>query len=107
MAAQVPRSRKKHRPRQRGRHQPATCGKCGARIVWLIRGASYWKYDPKPVDARTHPGPANPVEGKRAWPVGQLVVELMGRRECTEAEAHEEVLDMPWMVLHTCKEPAR
>lgn len=103
MAAAPPRARRVSRPRRRGRQQPTRCRKCNAQIVWLLRGASWWRYDPRPVDPRTHAGPpANPVEGKRAWPLGALVEELMGRRECTEAEAREEALDMPWYQLHTC-----
>lgn len=43
-----------------------------------------------------------PVEGKFAWPVEDLVVELMGRREISEAAARDEAYDFPWMATHVC-----
>lgn len=104
MAAAVPR-----RPSRRrgGRYQPARCNRCHGSIKWLRLRGKYWKFDPKPIDPRTHSGPlAYPVEGKTAWPLGRLVEELMGRREITESEAREEAYDYPWHCVHACvKEP--
>ena len=72
-------------------------------MKWLTLRGARWKFDPRPVDPRTHAGPpAYPVEGHVAWPQARLVEELMGRREYSRADAIAETYDLTWHVLHTC-----
>lgn len=91
---------------RRRRQGPTRCRRCDKPVKWIHHRGRPWKFDPRAVDPRTHAGPpAYPVEGTRAWYYPALVEELMGRRECSRAEAEDEAHDMPWYVPHSCQDP--
>lgn len=88
---------------RRRRRGPPQCWGCHRPIRWIRHRGRPWKFDPRPVDPRTHVGPpAYPVEADRAWHFPALVEELMGRRECSREDAEAEAKDMPWYVPHVC-----
>lgn len=91
---------------RRKRRAPAQCDACRRPVKWVRHRGHWWKFDPKPVDPRTHTGPpAYPIENANAWHYPALVEELMGRRECSRQEAEDEAHDMPWHVPHVCPDP--
>lgn len=86
--------------RQRG---PRRCTGCRAVFEWFSLRGEWRKFDPTPVDGRTHIGAhAYPVPGKQAWRRADLVEHLIATREVSQAAAEDEVYDMPWHVLHAC-----
>lgn len=90
---------------RRTRGRLIRCHGCHFPIKWFrygVRGG-WRKYEPAPVDGRRHTGaPAHPVEGVRAWPVRDLIEDLMVRRRVGWTEAEDEVYAMPWHVPHVC-----
>lgn len=87
----------------RRRHGPPKCRRCDRGVKWIFHRGRPWKFEPRPVDPRTHTGPpAYPVEAGHAWGFPALVEELMGRRECSRTEAEDEAHDMTWYVPHAC-----
>lgn len=94
-------------PRRRKRHGPARCTTCQAPIIWLRLRDKWRSFEPRPVPSGGggHAlNPSYPVEGKIAWPLEDLVAELMVRRECSETAAREEALDFDWRTVHRCPE---
>lgn len=88
---------------RRARGRLPRCNACRFPIVWFSWRGSWRRYEPGQVDGRTHQGPpAHPVEGRRAWPLRELVEDLMVRRQISSAEAEDEVYAMPWHVPHVC-----
>lgn len=94
------------RRRRRRTHGPARCQDCRAPIRWLRLRGEWRPFNPKPVDPRHQVAGAYPVENRTAWPLEDLVVELMGRRNVGEAEARDEALDLPWHTRHICEREA-
>lgn len=89
--------------RNRRKRGPARCNTCQAPIVFLTLRGAWRPFEPRPyVPGSLTINPAYPVEGKIAWPLEDLVVELMGRRECSEAEARDEAHDFEWRTVHHC-----
>lgn len=92
--------------RRRKQSGPARCKTCQAPIVWLLLRGKWRSFEPRPVERLPEvvrlQNPSYPIEGKIAWPLEDLVVELMGRRECTEAAAREEAHDFEWRTIHHC-----
>jgi hypothetical protein len=91
--------------RRRKRTGPARCNTCQAPIVWLKLRDKWRSFEPKPVvPGSTHGigNPSYPVEGKIAWPLEDLVAELMVRRECSDTAARAEAYDFDWRTVHHC-----
>lgn len=88
----------------RRRRGPIRCGECKQPIAWFRMRGGWRKFEPRPVDGRTHVGGrAHPVEGKFAWPtLRELTEDLMVRRRISSHQAQEEAYDMAWYVEHTC-----
>lgn len=60
-------------------------------------------FDPNPVDGRDPLAvKAFPVLGRAAYKFSALVELIQVQRECSDAEAEDEVRDMPWHFLHDC-----
>lgn len=95
----------------RKRRSPPRCGECRQPIAWFRLRGTWRPFNParfsptRPAPGSATAAAAYPVEGKTAWLMAALVEELMGRRECTRAEAEEEALDMPWHAVHVCPPP--
>lgn len=89
--------------RRRARGRLPRCAKCQHPFRWLAWHNGWRKFEPHPVDGRAHVGaPAYPVESKRAWPLRELVEDLMVRRRCGRDDAEDEAYAMPWFVPHVC-----
>lgn len=61
-------------------------------------------FDPRPVEP-SHPlagVKAFPVLSKRAYRPSELVELLQVQRECTAADAQDEIQDLPWHLIHEC-----
>jgi hypothetical protein len=90
----------------RRNHGPPRCQDCHRPFKWLKSPtSSAWrKFDPGTVNPRTHTGtPAYPREGLATYTFNALVEELMGRRECSRAEAQDEAYAFPWHPVHVCQ----
>lgn len=92
------------------RRRPARCRgtDCGAPIVFFRSPytGNTRAFDPTPVDGHDPgPGLAFPVMGQAAYKVPVLVELLQVQRQCSDAEAAEEVRDMPWHRIHQCTTP--
>lgn len=91
--------------RRRRPKGPPRCLDCGRPFKWIKSPHGWRRFEPRPVDGRTHVGAAAvPVEGGTyAWPsFRELVEDLMVRRQQGTAAAQAEAYDMPWYVPHTC-----
>ena len=90
-----------------GRRGPARCNSCGDHVVFF-RSPFTSKprtFDAKPVE------PSHPLAGVKAFPVlggtaayrpAHLAELLQVQRMCSDAEAADEVQDMPWHLIHEC-----
>ena len=90
-----------------GRRGPARCNTCKAPVVFY-RSPFTGKvrtFEAKPVE------PSHPLAGVKAFPVlggtaaykpAELVELLQVQRQCSDAEASNEVRDMPWHLIHDC-----
>lgn len=91
--------------RRRRRSSPR-CRDCQAPVLFFrsARTGNWRPFDPKPVDQRQqNPSTAHAVEnGVLAWPLRDLVEDLMVRRHCGRDDAEDEARAMPWHVPHDC-----
>lgn len=90
-----------------GRRGPARCNGCGAHVVFF-RSPFTGKtrtFEATPVE------PSHPLAGVKAFPVlggtaayrpAHLAEMLQVQRMCSDAEAADEVRDMPWHLIHEC-----
>lgn len=94
------RTRRRHRT-----HQPPQCQACHYPIKWIrLAATGAWrKFNPTPVDGRTHPHGAMPIWGTQAWEPVTLAAEISVQRGCGPTEAAAEVLDLPWYRKHACE----
>lgn len=89
------------------RRGPARCKDCRAHVVFY-RSPFTGKvrtFEAKPVE------PSHPLAGVKAFPVlggtaayrpAHLAEMLQVQRMCSDAEAADEVRDMPWYLIHDC-----
>jgi hypothetical protein len=90
-----------------GRRGPARCNGCHAPVVFFrspFTGRPR-TFEAKPVE------PSHPLAGVKAFPVlggtaaykpAELAELLQVQRQCSDAEASNEVRDMPWFRFHEC-----
>lgn len=94
--------------RRRGSRGPKRCMTCKRPIILLLSPfvAGKWRtFDPEPVNGRLHTGGrAYPTEGSRTYRYADFVIELLARHQYSRAEAEDEAYDVPWHVLHLCRE---
>lgn len=90
-----------------GRRGPARCNTCSAHIVFFRSPFTGKRrtFDPAPVTG------LHPLAGVKAFPVlggtaayrpAHLAEMLQVQRMCSDAEAADEVQDMPWHLIHEC-----
>lgn len=97
-------------PRRR-RRGPPRCKDCNALVVFFrsARTGAWMPFDPRPLSGRDHPGSVGRLwvieNAATAWPLRELVEDLMVRREISQAEADDEAHDMPWYQTHICTRP--
>lgn len=91
------------RGRRRRRSGPPKCDRCSQVILWLKLRGKWRPFEPRPLrTGDLHANGRYPVEGKTAWPLEDLVEELMGRRRVSEAVARDEAYDFPFYTPHSC-----
>lgn len=97
------------------RRGPARCRTCDRPVVFFFSPftAALRTFDPSPVEP-SHPlagVKAFPVLSRRAYKPAELVELLQVQRQCSDAEAADEMRDIPWHLIHEChptdpKDPA-
>lgn len=89
------------------RRQPK-CRSCQRPVVFFRSpfAGKPCPFDPTPVE------PSHPAAGVKAFPVlggvqayrpNELAAHLMVQRESSRTEAEDEVRDLPWHLIHTCR----
>jgi hypothetical protein len=92
--------------RRRSRRGPPRCHDCNAPVVFFRNPATgkFRPFDPRPVaQGQQYPRPPWPVENNAwAWPLRDLIEDLMVRIPCSRDEAEEHARAMPWHLPHDC-----